>query len=46
MPKEGQRSTTIKESIYDKIEKKAEQQHRTVANMIEFILESFLENEP
>lgn len=44
MPQEGQRSITIKESIYDKIQKEAIQQHRTVANMAEFIFEKFLES--
>jgi hypothetical protein len=45
MPKDGQRSITIKESIYDKIADRAEKEKRSVANMAELIFEKFLENE-
>jgi hypothetical protein len=44
MPKDGQRSITIKESIYDQIEKKAIQEKRSVSNMTEYIITWFLEN--
>ena len=45
MPNEGQRSITIKEPIYDKIEKQAEKEHRSVANMVELAITKYLEKE-
>jgi len=45
MPKEGSRSTTINEEIYEKVKNKADQEKRTVANMIEVLLEKALELE-
>ena len=45
MPQEGQRSITIKESIYDKVKRMADQEHRTVANMAELILLQYMENQ-
>jgi len=44
LPKDGQRSITIKESIYDEIEKQANSEHRSVANMAELILTKYLES--
>lgn len=43
MPKECQRSITIKETIYNEIAKRADKEHRSVANMAEFIFTKFLE---
>lgn len=45
MPTEGQKSITVKESIYDKAKKKADKEHRSVSNIFEFALMQYLESE-
>jgi predicted CopG family antitoxin len=39
MPREGYRSITVKGEVYQELEKKAEESHRTVPEYIEHLLE-------
>lgn len=38
MPEKGWRNVSVRDVVFEKVEKKAEKEHRTVTNMVEVIL--------